>query len=66
MGLQDRFARLIDLLEMLGLNNRLFNVDEDVSTIVEKMKRPIDWNRIDMILKEKREESIRLLREELS
>ena len=65
MARPERFARLRDLMEMLGLNNRIATLEDDDATILHKMKQPIDWEAVNRILEEKRCESIELLKQEL-
>lgn len=66
MAIPERFARLKDLLVMLGLEERIFSENDDANVIKEKMLSPIDWKEIDSKLDKYRKESIRLLKEELS
>ena len=66
MAIPERFARLKDLLEMLGLEDRIFSINDDAESIICRMQKPIDWNRVDSILQKQREKSINLLKAELS
>lgn len=66
MAIPERFARLKDLLDMLGLEDRIFSINDDAESIICRMQKPIDWNRVDSILQKQREKSINLLKAELS
>lgn len=65
MARPERFARLKDLLTMLGLEERIASMEESNDALLHKMNKAINWNTIDSILEKKREESIKLLKEEL-
>ncbi len=66
MAIPERFARLRDLLVMLGLEERIFSESDDENIIKDKMMKPIDWNTIDHYLEKQRKLSINLLKEALS
>ena len=61
----ERFTRLMDLLSMLHLDNRIISLEDDIHTILNKLQRPINWNEVDLILDENRAKSIQFLKEEL-
>jgi len=66
MAIPERFARLRDLLIMLGVEERIFSESDDENIIKEKMMKPIDWKTVDRKLEVQRELSISLLKEALS
>ena len=66
MAIPERFARLKDLLVMLGLEERIFSESDDEKSIKDKMMKPIDWETVDRYLEKQREVSIHLLKEALA
>lgn len=50
--------RVITLLEMLGLSDRIMRKGRDVEDV---LVIPIDWEKVDVVLKRKREESVSFL-----
>lgn len=59
---KERFVRLAELLETLGLQDRVI-ADYDICKAVQKMNEPIDYDRVYSVLQEKRAESRRFINE---
>lgn len=64
-AIPERFTRLKDLLEMLGLNGRIVSLNDDTPSLLDKIKSPINWGAVDQILGENRKKSIQLMLDEL-
>lgn len=55
-------ARIVSLLEMFGLMDRIVREKEDVNKVIGKK---IDWDKIDEVIDDKRQESIAFIKQNL-
>lgn len=55
-------SRIYDLLELLGLQERIVSEDEKNQKIQDILNKEIDYQRVELILEKKRKESISFLR----
>lgn len=58
--------RIPNLLQLLGLEDRLIEVNDGSADFVDKMTKPIDWKAVGKALSREREKSTNFLRESLA
>ena len=60
----DTHERITDLLKLVGLENRSYITDDEMS--LDHALEPIDYDRVNAVLDEKREQSIEILKKNLA
>ena len=61
VGDKGKMSRLYSLLKLVGLEDRVFSANDNPQTIVNMLQKPINYERVDVILNEERSKSLSLL-----